>query len=303
MEELALLAARQVLNRQSVDLHPMMSPGKVNHTYRADGGSDRVVIRLNGEPHRKHEFHKEQWAMEKARSVGVDTPKVLALGRIRDVSYQVQTFIDGRHPAADDVSAWVGIGRALRAVHGVPVQGWGGRFDVESEVFVHCWEEHVERCIGLLGETDPLRAHGLLDGALSTSLETAWRDLPGLPVGLSHGDVSVRNVLLRADGQTVLIDWGCAGAASVPFADVISIAGEHDPSSPEIDAFFKGYGSSWDEMQPRLTAVATLGAVDLCRWAIDQRPDELPRCLHQARWALDFYWEGRPWRPRPDSPA
>ena len=76
----------------------MMSPGKVDHTYRADGESDQVVIRLNGEPHREHEFGKEQWAMEKARSVGVDTPEVLALGRIDAVSYQVQTFIDGRHP-------------------------------------------------------------------------------------------------------------------------------------------------------------------------------------------------------------
>ena len=44
MEELALLAARQVLNRQSVDLHPMMSPGKVDHTYRPSSNRAAVVV-------------------------------------------------------------------------------------------------------------------------------------------------------------------------------------------------------------------------------------------------------------------
>ena len=302
IEELALQLGRKALGTESVALSPMMSPGRVNYTYRIDGQSDRVVARLNTEADRAGEFLKEQWAMRQARSVGVLTPEVLAVGRIEDTCYQVQSYVDGRHPAADDTDAWSRIGVALRTIHSVRTQGWGGKLNLERETFAHSWEEHVRYGLGQLGETDKLRGLGLLDTNLSASLETAWnRDLFGLPCGLTHGDVSVRNVLLDPTGEVVFIDWGCCSSGLVPYRDVIDVVGEHDPLSSEFGAFLKGYGSSWSELEPEIGSIATLGAIDLCRWAIDQRPDQLPRCLSQAEWALDVYWRGRPWRPRPDT--
>ena len=109
----------------------------------------------------------------------------------------------------------------------------------------------------------------------------------------------MRNVLVDASGRLFLLDWGCAGVGVVPLVDVATVVGESDPTGPAMTAFLHGYGTRWDELQESLAPFATLKAVDLCRWAIDRRPEELPRCLRQARWALGFYLDREAWRPSP----
>lgn len=300
MQKLALELGRRALGEDDASISPMMSPGRVNETFRVDGTSDRVVVRLNADTHRVGEFLKEQWAMKQAHSAGVRTPAVLAVGSMNGTSYQVQSHIEGRHPEAGDEDAWHSIGVELRTVHGVRTRGWGGKLDLERGSFVHSWDEHVLYGLSQLGESDTLRSHGLLDGELSTDLMAAWqRDLSDLSHGLSHGDVSVRNIILNLDGGVTFIDWGCCSSGPVPYRDIIDVVGEHDPSSPEFCAFLHGYGTSWPDLEPQIRSIATLGAIDLCRWALDRRPDELKRCLSQAEWALDVFWRGHPWRPKP----
>ena len=300
MRTLAASIGAEVLGTKPENVVLAVCRSGVNHVFRVEGPTDSVLVRLNAEPHRIDEFRKEQWAMLQAQKQGVDTPEVLALGGRGDVSFQVQSFIKGEHSDGDDCSLWAEIGQVLRKVHGVRESGGGDEFIEATAMFSpESWREYVNYGLGELGPDDPLRAKNLLDEDTSSSLEAAWRALPDVELGLCHGDVSVRNVLVQPNGRLVLLDWGCARAGVVPFADVAHVIGEHDPTASAMEAFFEGYGTSWAKLEAPMAPIALLSAVDLCRWAIDRYPEELPRCLSQAHWALDFYWHHAPWRPKP----
>ena len=290
LHALAAEIGAEALGETKVEVIPLTGRGTVNHVFHVAGSSDRVVVRLNSESHRMDEFRKEQWAMLRAREQGVATPDVLTIGRQEDVSYQVQTYVDGEHPDSQDLIRWEELGEVLSRVHRASVDGWRQAQN---------WGELVRYGLSQLGPQDPLRRHGLLDAYTSSSLGEIWEGQPDLPVGLCHGDVAMRNVLVDPGGRLVLLDWGCASVGVVPLADVKTVVGESDPNGPAMTAFFQGYGTRWDDLLESLTSFATLKAVDLCRWAIDQRPKELPRCLKQARWALGFYLDREAWQPRP----
>lgn len=267
----------------------LVARGTVNEVYRVESSSGRVIVRINAEPHRVDEFPREREVMLLARGQGTNTPDVLKIGRIGDVSYQVQSFVEGTHPAGADLRRWEELGEVMHRVHQAPT----GLADARE------WERQVEYGLDQLGATDPLQELGLLDGHRSASLKDSWAPLPALAVGLCHGDVSMRNVIVDQNDRLVLLDWGCATFGVVPFADVAGIVGEFDPLGAPLTAFLTGYGTSWDKLRDTMALTATLKAVDLCRWAIERRPSELPRCLQQADWAFDFYLDGAKWSPRP----
>ncbi len=286
---LTLLArdiAAPFLERADASVDHISDRGTVNEVFRV-GGEFGVVVRLNSDPHRFGEFEKESAHMELAGSRGVRVPEVLDVGIRDECAFQVQSFVPGSHPPAGDVTAWEELGRLIRRLHGIrPPKG------------IDPWREQVEYDLSQLGPADRLRTLGLLSAERSDRLRDRWQDLATLPVGLSHGDIALRNVL-RADGELVLIDWGSSDFDVVPYADLASLVGEIDPNSEAFDSFLRGYGVTRDEVWDTLRGTATLKAIDLCRWAMDRRPAELERCLRQARWALGFFLEGAGWSPRP----
>ncbi len=279
----------EAVGDRDVAVTHLVGRGTVNEVYRVGSSSGQVIVRINGEPHRVDEFPKEREVMLLARGQGANTPDVLKIGRIGDVSYQVQSFVEGTHPAEADLRRWEELGEVMHRVHQAPAGLAAARE----------WERQVEYGLDQLGATDPLQELGLLDGHRSASLKDSWAPLPALAVGLCHGDVSMRNVIVDQNDRLVLLDWGCASFGVVPFADVAGIVGEFDPLGAPLTAFLTGYGTSWDELGDTMARTATLKAMDLCRWAIDRRPSELPRCLQQAHWAFDFYLDGAKWSPRP----
>ena len=293
-DPLTVLAAKlgaEALGDLDVVATQIVGAGTVNEVFRVEGSSGKVIVRLNAETHRVEEFSREREVMARARALGVKAPEVLKVGKLENVSYQVQSFVEGAHPKDSDLRRWEELGEVIRRVHEAAPDA------ADAEV----WERQVAYGLNQLGATDPLQELGLLDSHRSASLIEAWAPLPGLKVGLCHGDVSMRNVIIDRDDGLILLDWGCAAFGVVPFVDVADIVGTFDPVGAAVTAFLNGYGTSWDEIQETMALTATLKAVDLCRWALERRPSELPRCLRQARWAFSFYLDGAPWSPRPAS--
>lgn len=151
-----------------------------------------------------------------------------------------------------------------------------------------------------LTPADPLIELGVYPTGQQERLRAALLELndADLAFGLSHGDLSLRNLVVPDTGDPVLIDWGSASAGPLPFGDLLPAVRAHrlidDPSSAELEALAVGLGVRLDEIQKALERLLLLDALDLVRWAIDQRPDRLHDTIASARAHLQSRGGGRP---------
>lgn len=265
--------------------------GSVNHVFIVDTDTSRCVIRFAIDPLRQNDFQVESWALAQAAMHGIPSPGVVAEGLHREVPYLVQTFVDGvsgterRSP-----NLWRTLGEYARTVHAIPVSADApeGLFSRFGRNLPAAWEAHLGYNLDQLVPADPLISLGAyrsheqprLRDAIPQLRSTEWK------FGLNHGDLSPRNLLVPPRDKPVLIDWGSACAGPVPFNDLLPLAKAHqiedNPSARDLDAFADGYGISL-EVGDTLEHLLLLSALDLVRWAIEQRPDLVSEVVASAR--------------------
>src|SRR5258706_4845110 len=274
----------------------LIGEGSNNWVYRLGDRGDAIVLKL-GKPHRADvtaaEHAKERWCAAAARAAGVATPEILALGSFEERPYQLQALAPGRLPTpAEHPRVWGALGAWARAIHGVPVSGWGPKL-VRDGIFAEDWSRRVAYNIEALGADDPLRGLGVLDAASSLDLKARFERLGGraFRFALTHADLSPRNVLVDdgAGGALALIDWGCAGAFAAPHHELNEILRTGSATPAEIDIFRRAYGLS-DEAFPAVTAdlpeLAALREVDTLRWGLEHGRPDLGDLLVPAKRAL-----------------
>ncbi len=290
--------ARRIAAHHGADpasVSPLPGPARVNHAYAAVLGRDRVVLRFAQDPARADEFEVEQWCQAEARAAGVAVAAPIAHGVLAGVPYSVQEFVPGAPgtelPPAD---AWERLGRFAAAVSAV-VPGEdapGGLFTRFGRALPAAWQAHLEYNREALGGEDPLVALGVYSAEQAPALVVAIDGLRDerLSFGLAHGDLAPRNMIVRDDGEAVLIDWGGASAGPAPWTDLEMVYRWHLADRPEgfdvpvtaedVSAFARGCGVDLAAAVPLLEALVLLHSLDLARWAMDLRPDLLP--LHVA---------------------
>jgi aminoglycoside phosphotransferase (APT) family kinase protein len=159
-------------------------------------------------------------------------------------------------------------------------------------VFADDWSAHLGYNIDTLTSEDPLRGLGVLDASASADLRRRFERLAAKPfrLGLSHGDLSMHNVLVDEAGEPrALIDWGSAGAFPVPHYDLNEIIRADRASAAQIDIFRRAYGLSdaaFAEVTADLPDLAALRDIDTLRWGLAHAPDQIDRLIAYARRAL-----------------
>lgn len=267
-----------------------------NWIWRLETRDGTVAVKV-GKPHRgaemTAEYAKEMWCAEAARAVGVATPAILAVGAFEGRAYQVQAFAPGRMPRAEEHRAvWAAMGRWARAIHDIPVAGWG-RDLARPGVFDGSWRAHVEGCIASLTPDDPLLAMGVLTREVSADLRRRFEGLAArdFRMGLTHADFATWNVLVDdADGGTfALIDWGCAGAAPVPHHEIGELIRSERATPENLDIFRRAYGLSdagFADLTADLPDLLAMRELDVLRWGLTARPHEIDKLTQRARRAL-----------------
>ena len=284
--------ARRIAARHGVDLATVSAAasGRVNAVHLAGSGDERVVIRFALDPARPDEFEVEQWCQRRAGEAGIAVASPIARGVLESVPYSIQEFVPGvpgtALPAAD---AWERLGRSAAAVSRI-VPGDdapGGLFSRFGRDLPDAWRAHLDYNLDALGEDDPLIALGVYAVSQAPALAAAIGGLRDarLTFGLSHGDLAPRNLIVRDDGEGVLIDWGGASAGPAPWTDLETVYRWHLADLPEgfeapvtagdVTAFARGCGVDLAAVTPLLETLVLLHALDLARWAMDVRPDLL----------------------------
>ncbi|MGJ6980745.1 phosphotransferase family protein [Aestuariimicrobium soli] len=280
-----------------------LTEGQTNHVFT----NGREVVRFARDPLRGTvsdvgEFEREAWCARAAAAVGVPTVEVLVVDELPAddlesgrVPYQVQRFVEGTHPTSETPALWERLGEYAASLATVSLRdapdGLFSRFGRDLPL---AWQRHVEYNLASLGDRgdggdgDRLLALGVYEpDDLDWLVErTNACRAPGGRFGLHHGDLNPGNVLVRPDGELVLIDWGSAAAGPVPWGDLVHLHRMEHLSGDRLQqaaTFAAAFGVTADEVHASLGDLDLLQAMDLVRWALDRRPDLLADHVEQAR--------------------
>ncbi len=264
------LADYHQLRPGSIEL--VIGLGSVNHVFIVRSHSDAYVIRFARDSLRQNEFEVEGWCLNQAAAHGIPSPATIATGVHRGVCYLIQTFVDGA-PGTSQRSAdlWRTLGRYARIVHRIPLteDAPNGLFSRFGRDLPAAWQAHLDYHLGQLNPADPLIKRGVYDPRDQTGLRSLVSRLRARPitVGLSHGDLSIRNTLVQPDTEPVLLDWGSASTGPTPYGDLLTLLKMHratgDPSSDELAAFADGCGLDLAAELPILNDLLVLSHLDL----------------------------------------
>lgn len=261
-------------------------PSGVNDVVLVSCGQRQLIARFNVAAELGR-FRKEAWCIDRAAEVRVGGPEVLGVGTDGPYAFMVESYVAGRRadamPAAAQGQIWRDLGGLLRRVHAVPVGGFGEELAdlTDGGGYGANWERYLGFNLSALTPADPLLEIGGFDDATQARLRRTFETLTRatLRFGLCHGDPSLANVILDADGALRLIDWGEAHAHVVPHFDLGGILqGGLDEHAAEFQAVLDGYGldrAGYDAIRPQVIALRLLIATDKVRWAIDRKPERL----------------------------
>ena len=154
------------------------------------------------------------------------------------------------------------------------------------------WLKYLNYNIDSLNERDELIRLNVISKSQSKYIQAIFEKLKEktFDFGLNHGDISLKNVIVREAGEVNLIDWGSAEASIVPHHDLIQMLKmnmlENAPNQEEIRAFLDGCGISeveFEQMMPELESLLLLRSFDKLRWAIDWKVENLGEFVDHAK--------------------
>lgn len=185
--------------------------------YRRDGQD--LVIRFGKFV---DDFRKDRFA-QRFTAPGVPVPEVLEIGQAYDGFYAIATRAHGSpldEVGADQWNALVpSVVDALEAMRtaDIPPDGGIGSWGPDGKAGGTRWSE---RLLSVAVDTPDLRSYGWrakLAASPSGDGDFIWGyDLlqetadDSIPIGLVHGDLMNRNVLVEGSNITGVFDWGCS---------------------------------------------------------------------------------------------
>ena len=193
--------------------------GQSNHVYLLEG---RYVVRLGRGADARRRLEGEA-ALLARLPAEVLAPRIAAGGRLEDWTYQVQPRLEGRplhhlwtglSPETKDALV-AQLAAALRALHAVPVEGYGPATGADAERHgswrARC-EEAFAALVGQLGEVGYA-----LPEAVTAEMARFWAEHadalePSRP-SLVHGDIWPGNLLVEGDRLVAIVDWELAAQA------------------------------------------------------------------------------------------
>ena len=299
--ELASTIISGFLNEPPVDIKPVVGKGNVNKVFIAEAVNRKVVLRMNDRGKALDEFTKEAWCIEQAAAKGIPVPSVLGLGQCEGNAYIIESYIagdDGIQNHTLKLRTFRELGKYARLIHSIPVQGFGSRLsELTQGDAQESWRRYLEYNIENLTENDPLIERKILTRLQSRLIRDIFTDLRRheFTVGLIHGDISLRNVIVDKAGRVHLLDWGSAESGIVPHYDLVEMLMMNmmsgDPADAQIRAFLDGYGISqaqFKQMTPELESLLVLRTLNYLRSVFDWNDALVVNCVFRARLCVSY---------------
>jgi len=264
--------------------------GAVNHVFVVVAAEGDFVVRFHRDPLDTDDYLKEEWCLKSMTAAGIPTPEFVSRGLQDGRTFIIQSFVEGQH--GDDVRTpelWRTLGRYARTINEFPLDD-----TVPPSLFprfgrdpLSNWGKHIAYNIDELTPTDPLLGFGVYGSSDRDKLAHLfeWLETRMDRFGITHGDIVPKNVLVTPSRQTVLLDWGSAFTGAYPYSDygrVYFDAANEGFTPDDLACFCQGYGIPFDAVRDTLLANRVLDSIDVCRWALDHRPDRVAEYVARA---------------------
>ena len=279
-----------------------LSGGLTNRAFDVETTDGQVVVRLGDQPDKLAGFERERWAADRARTAGIPTQSIVALGSEGRWSYTIAERLPGEsavdHP--ERLRILEELGRIAKVVHTIHTDGFGDRFASGGEATdsmppaAASWSEFLRDDLQAESRLARLLELGMISDRQAESLRRTLAEVEAWdgPAVLNHGDLRLKNVVVDSEGRILgVIDWESATSVVGPHWD-LSIA-LHDLSIDAKQAFLTGYGMPDDEVR-RAAAVWRLFNVLNYVPIIDELlekddTEEVERIRTRLSGALDLY--------------
>ena len=277
----SLISAEQIVGKGSVNQVFVCTTGQWVHT-----------VRLNDYAGAQQEFLKEQRCIQQASTAGIDVSsnvKVWTLDTIHYLIYDYISWSNGNESDHDPTQLRYTLGQITKKLHSIPVQWYGIDFLDTSNAHASSRVQHLTYNIDSLWPHDQLRTLGVIDVDTSDRVKQIFLGLQSqqFTFGLTHNDISLKNLIVWDDGLYYLIDRWCAEVNITPYFEFVEIVERHldqdEPWAPDrtqLDAFYQWYGLTISEINDLPTKLAPhilLKTVDKLRRAIDRSPDDIAK--------------------------
>jgi len=283
--------AGEYLREQTLSAYPILGKGVTNQVCVVETLNHKVVVRLNHKDEYPN-FIKEKWCIEQAAAVGVPGPEVLSVGIADETAYMIQAFVEGDNGLDSPLPKpmiWRQLGEYARRIHSIPVRGYGenlldpaqGEFQSPPHPGSDgSWQGYVQYNVNELTAGDRLIELGVMTRAESHSVRRLFELMKcrTFRFGLHHGDLSLKNTIVNAANEVILLDWH-AEVNVIPHATVALLMRNQilglveSANDEEYEAFMDGYGGLHEQDFADIRIFLLLRAFDNLRWAIDRRPD------------------------------
>jgi aminoglycoside phosphotransferase (APT) family kinase protein len=240
------------------------SSGLSNFVFSVHHSEGEFIVRINPDPTKLNAYIKEQWAVSKAREVGVPTAEILEVGNeVIPHPYMVSRKAEGQeatnHP--ERLAIVREMGRYAALINSIPTDGFGSVFDWSSNQLSRnaTWKAYLHDELGLDARLALLKKHRLLPPKrlehVRSLLEKAGKR--SLKPHLSHGDIRLKNVLVNDSGKiTAFLDWEhCVSTLAPQWELSLSL---HDLTIDEKQEFLFGYSlpsKKFTEIAPVIKAL------------------------------------------------
>jgi aminoglycoside phosphotransferase (APT) family kinase protein len=284
--------------------------GKVNRVVYQPGGlsnfvflvkhtEGEFVVRISPEPSKINAFVKEQWAMLKAREVGVPTPEILKVGNeVTLTPYMISRRVHGQEATYSPSRMQIihEMGRYAALINSIPTTGFGGTFDWSNNQLSRneTWKDFLHKELKLDARLELMEKHRMVSRShlerIRSTLEGVAELIP--QTALNHGDLRLKNVIVDEDGLiSAIIDWEHSVSNLTPHWE-LSLA-LHDLSVDEKEEFLEGYGlreAEVTEIAPVMKALNLINyATEIERLAESDDKARLERYRTRLSGALDLY--------------
>lgn len=262
------------LNEETISISEIVDFGSVNNVFDVICQNNNYIVKLNKDKNKYLEFLKEEWCINKVKELGISVPRVFHNGIYNGCPFMIQEKIKGINGSTCNKSEKVRIWRSLgeyslkyNQIRQIEIP------ELIASEFHDNWKSKLEYNIEQLNSKDSLLIKKIFTSEEHDELRDELSSLKGqeYDVGLTHGDLSPRNVIVN-ESDLYLIDWGTAEINIVPYSEIGIILIEGEANEYELQSFLQGMEISkkkYDEIEQQIRLLNILHRLDKYRWATE----------------------------------
>lgn len=275
-----------------ISIQEIKDLGSVNRVFEVARDAHTYIIRLNQED-KLAEYHKEEWCLRQMPKLGIPSPQVIRIGQWKQLAYVIQNKVPGRNgkiaTPLEKEHIWTQLGKYAALFQQIS-QAEDPQIDLALR--------HRDWCARLFYNLEELnQTDSLLEQKIFTREEHRFAqanlasllDLE-LEMGLVHGDLCPRNVLVKGD-QVYLLDWGTAEINVVPHTELGILMISEEASPTDFQLFLDGMGLSGEafkKLEKEIRLFNFLHRLDKYRWAEAHCPEHLSNYAQKVKMTYEL---------------